>query len=211
MLAQKNADPRVGDMKQLDQAVAWVAHNSDRKISAPVLKHTHFDVYSDSDHAGDKEETTRSHTGVVILCNGAPVSWRSKKQPVTAVSSAAAEIYAMAEAARDARLNAWRSEELGYKRDYPIHINVDNAAGVTFQTKMCADSKLLGMIDIRWNWVQELQDAKEVKAVKIATDRNIADLLTKCHSRRTYEHLIGLALEKAKEYASTAVASNLAI
>ena len=63
----------------------------------------------------------------------------------------------------------------------------------------------------RWNWVQELQDAKEVKAVKIATDRNIADLLTKCHSRRTYEHLIGLALEKAKEYASIAVASNLAI
>ena len=95
----------------------------------------------------------------------------------------------------------------------PIHkrINVDNAAGVTFQTKMCADSKLLGMIDIRWNWVQELQDSKEVKAVKIATDRNIADLLTKCHSRKTYEHLIGLALEKAKEYASMAVGSNLAI
>ena len=82
------------------------------------------------------------------------------------ISSAEAEIYAMAEGVKDARLNVWRSEELGYKRDKPIEIQVDNAAGVIFQSKMNPNSQLKGMIDLRWNWVQELQDTTQVKAVK---------------------------------------------
>ena len=106
------------------------------------MKGTNWEVYSDSDHAGDRGTGTRSHTGVVILCNGAPVFWRSKKQPVTSTSSAMAEIYALSEAVRDARLNAWtrKSEELGLQTKYPIDIQVDNSTGVVFQSKMDPDS-----------------------------------------------------------------------
>ena len=150
-----------------------------------------------------RSNSTRSHTGVVILCNGAPVHWRSKKQPVTAVSSAAAEIYAMSEAVRDAKLNAWRSEELGFVRKYPIDVQVDNAAGITFQAKMNADSKLLGMIDIRWQWVQELQDTDLIRAVKVDTLVNIADLLTKCHARSTFMRLADLPMEHAVKLAGS--------
>ena len=64
--------------------------------------------YTDSDCSGSMPYTARSHTGVLIMCNGAPVHWRSKKQPITCISSAAAEIYAMAKAARDSQLNAWK-------------------------------------------------------------------------------------------------------
>ena len=131
--------------------------------------------------------------------------WRSKKQPVTAVSSAAAEIYAMAEAARDAQLNAWRSEELGFVRKYPIEVQVDNAAGITFQTKMNADSKLLGMIDIRWQWVQELQDINKIKAIKVDTTKNIADLLTKCHGSKLFERLSAMPMERARQLAKAGI------
>ena len=32
------------------------------------------------------------------------------------------------------------------------------------------------------DWVQELKDQKSVTAVKVKTEKNLADLLTKCHS-----------------------------
>ena len=201
-LAQFNKEPTVGAAKQLDVLVAWLSANADKKLSAPVLNSTQWEVFVDSDHAGDRELGSRSHTGVLILCNGAPIHWRSNKQPITAVSSAAAEIYALAEAARDARLNAWKAEEMGLNRPIPIEIQVDNAAGVSFQSKMNPDSKLKGMIDLRWKWVKELQDTRLIKAVKVATDYNISDILTKCHSRPLFNRLIELVTTKAEALAS---------
>ena len=59
-LGSKNAAPTKGDMAQLDQTIAWLAHNADRKISGPRLKGTNWEVYSDSDHAGDRGTGTRS-------------------------------------------------------------------------------------------------------------------------------------------------------
>ena len=144
--------------------------------SAPVLRDTVLKAYSDSDHAGDRHSGTRSQTGVGILCNGAPVQWRSKKQPVTAISSACAEIYALAEVVRDARLTLWKAQDLGYKVGPPVKILVDNAAGISFQQKMNPDSKLKGMIDLRWGWVRELQDKEKVQAVKVHTADNAADI-----------------------------------
>ena len=206
-LGSKTAAPTIGDELQLDQTIAWLAHNSDRKISAPRVKGAKWEVYSDSDHAGDRGSGTRSHTGVIILVNGAPVQWRSKKQPVTSTSSAMAEIYALAEAVRDARLNGWKAEELGYERPYPIDIQVDNSTGLLFQSKMSPDSRMKGMIDVRYGWVKELQDNKLVRAVKVHTTNNVADIGTKCHGRVVFEKLYkipgGKAQELAQEYKAT--------
>ncbi len=57
---------------------------------------------------------------------------RSKKQPVTTISSACAEIYALAEAVRDARLTMYKAQELGNNAQPPIEVLVDNAAGISF-------------------------------------------------------------------------------
>ena len=59
---------------------------------------------------------------------------------------------------------------------------MDNAAGVSYQHSTCASSKLRGVYDQRSDWVQELKDQKSVTAVKVKTENNLADLLTKCHS-----------------------------
>ena len=53
------------------------------------------------------------------------------------------------------------------------------------------------MIDLRWKWVKELQDIKQIKAVKVATEDNISDILTKCHSRPIFNRLIELVATKA--------------
>ena len=42
------------------------------------------------------------------------------------------------------------------------------------------NSKLKGIFDLREQWVKELRDKRRVKAVKISTDKNVADMMAKC-------------------------------
>eukprot|EP00961_Rhodomonas_salina_P267161 3610118-Rhodomonas_salina.1 len=50
-------------------------------------------AFVDADHAGDPEGR-RSVTGYAVMLNGGAVSWESKRQKVTALSSAESEVYA---------------------------------------------------------------------------------------------------------------------
>ena len=85
----------------------------------------------------------------MVLCNGMPTHWQSRKQPVSSISSAAAEIYAMAETARDTNLRFWIAEEMKIEVKCPMEILVDNAAGVSFQKSTNPNSKLKGIFDMR--------------------------------------------------------------
>ena len=84
----------------------------------------------------------------------------------------------------------------------PLEIQVDNSSVVVFQSNMNPQSKLKGMIDLRWQWVQELQDAQEIRAVKVDTDYNIADLLTKPHGRVKYNSLLDQVEQRGVQLAN---------
>ena len=118
-----------------------------------------------------------------------PTHWQSRKQPVSSISSAAAEIYAMAETVRDTNLRFWIAEEMKVEVKWPMEILVDNAAGVSFQKSTNPNSKLKGIFDMREEWVNELRDKKKVTAVKVSTDKNIADMMTKCLSASVRNNL----------------------
>ena len=78
-----------------------------------------LEVYTDSDHHGDKLNGSRSQTGILVLLNGIPCHWRSNAQPKTADSPACAEIYALKDGVRDSRLFAWVREDSGVKAEWP--------------------------------------------------------------------------------------------
>ena len=94
----------------------------------------------------------------------------------------------------------WDSKNVGsYKRGssvgsvrevpYPIVLYVDNAAGVSYQHSTCAASRLRRVYDQRKAWIKELKDQPIVIVVKVATEHNLADLYTKCHSAATMKKL----------------------
>ena len=147
------AKPTKSSLEALHQVCRYIKGQTTLGITGPLYTtHNEFLFYTDSDHAGDRGLGTRSHTGVVIMCNGVPVQWRSKKQPVTSISSAAAEIYALAEGVKDSRLNAWKAQEMGLERPKPIEIQVDNAAGIVFQMQLDAKVMLkLNPAALQWN------------------------------------------------------------
>ena len=98
----------------------------------------------------------------------------------TATSSALAEIFALSETVKTAQLTVWRLEELGVRSPKPIVVQVDNQQAISFQRNTCLTSKLRGIVDMRWAWVQELRDKKKIKVRKVGSDENKADIFTKC-------------------------------
>ena len=90
-----------------------------------------------------------------------------------------AEIYALSEAVKHANLYAWRCEELGISITWPLVVQVDNAQSAAFQGSTCLQSRLRGIMDLRWAWVRELKDKKRIKTKLVPSEKNKADVLTK--------------------------------
>ena len=139
-----------------------------------------FHFFTDSDHCSDVYHTTRSQTGYIIFLNGCPIEWASRRQPVTAVSPAEAEIYAMREAVVAGRLVQWVAEEMAIKVTWPFVMKSDSTQAISFQKATAPNSKLRRVFDMRDTSVQELRDQSIVKSEYILRDLNVADLLTHC-------------------------------
>jgi len=137
-LGQYSQHPTEGAYKALTRVLGYLASTENFQLKGYVDGGPDsIEIYSDSDHGGDKHLTTRSQSGVIITLNGVPVHWRSSRQPVTALSSAEAEIYALAEAVKCGRLFNWRCEEMGMQVEWPLTILVDNTQAITFQKGTC--------------------------------------------------------------------------
>ena len=189
-LSQFSSAPTVSAVKAMKRVVRYLksvpSMPSGAKWEAGASNEFRF--YSDSDHCGDKRSSARSHTGTMVFLNGAPVYWRSHKQPETAVNSAVAEIYALSETVKSAMALGSRAEEMGVEVDRPLCMQVDNAAAVSFQRSTCPQSKVIGWIDAREARVRELRDQSKIKVVKVDTSVNCADILTKGLPTYKFKH-----------------------
>ena len=88
----------------------------------------------DASHRGDRLINNRSQTGVIICLNGVPVMWRSNRQPVTSLSPAESEIYALSVGVKDIRLMGWVLEELGVAVRWPMKIWCDSTGAISFKS-----------------------------------------------------------------------------
>jgi hypothetical protein len=136
--------------------------------------------YVDSDVAGAHSMSTRSRAGVLFLLNNMPILWKSCKMPITAFSSAAAEIWAFSQAVKEAQSILWRAADLGAPIKYPFDIYEDNSAAVTFQKTTSPSTKLKGVFNLMDAWIRELKDSSKIRAVKIPSNKNPSNTLTKC-------------------------------
>jgi hypothetical protein len=133
--------------------------------------------YCDSDWAGDVDDN-KSTTGYVFILAGAAVSWQSKKQKSTAQSSCEAEYYAAGMAGNEV---SWLSSflgELGFLPPSPIVVFSDSQSALNLSANPIWHEKSKH-IATRWNAIRELIYNKTLLLLKIKTDFQIADSLTK--------------------------------
>ena len=132
---------------------------------------------ADADHAGDPEGR-RSITGYVVLLNGSAVSWESKRQQLTALSSAESEYYAASACGCDIAYLRRVLETMGYEQIGPTLVGEDNVACIHMSESSAMFHKGKH-IDVCVYRLREFVADKIMKLYYINTSSQVADTLTK--------------------------------
>jgi hypothetical protein len=131
----------------------------------------------DADWAGDLE-TRRSHTGYVLMLNGGPISWKSRRQDSVALSTSEAEYMAASLCGQEVVYIRAILRDFGVQQTQPTLIYEDNLACIAMSVNPVR-RKHSRHIDIRRHYIRELCLGNLVKLVPLRTNLMVADALTK--------------------------------
>jgi len=138
---------------------------------------------ADANHAGADDH--RRVSGWAVLLNGAMVSWASKRQPVTAISSTESKFYSVSLCGLDCVYLRRMMDMMGYKQIAATTIAQDNNACI-FLVEGSGMYNRASHIDTRVYRIRELATGatQEVKRLfKITGTEQPSDLFTKGLSR----------------------------
>ena len=216
VLAQYQQEPRTGDWKALHRCLRYLRKTWDlglnyektdrnmRLFAAPV-------GYADASYGG--EEYGKSRSSFVFMLGGAAVTWFSKKQPVTSLSSTEAECYALSDGVKEAIWIRRLLKELVFDVKEPTIIHQDNQSTIAIATNPVHHHRVKHML-VRLGHIRENIQNKVISLVYCRTEDMMADILTKAlpqdqHEKLTsllglrslssVKHLVGIA-QFAREY-----------
>lgn len=146
-----------------------------------------LEVFCDSDWASDKVDR-RSFSGYVVLLAGGAVSWSSKKQRTTALSTVEAEYIAMCHAAKEV---LWFQNFLGeiFNQQFftlPQNILVDNQGAISLARNHVTSDRNKH-IDLRNFFLREKVEENLLIFTYVPSGSNAADMLTKSVQRKTLQ------------------------
>ena len=143
--------------------------------------------YCDADYGGD-EDTRRSTTAYLFMLGGGAITWASKLQPTVALSSAEAEYMAVSAAVQDAIYLRKLFNDLGFEQREATVIHEDNQGCIAL-TENPVMHKRTKHIDIRHHFIRERVESGEIVLKYVATQDQLADMLTKPLKRPELERL----------------------
>ncbi|GJS31668.1 putative ribonuclease H-like domain-containing protein [Tanacetum coccineum] len=144
-------------------------------------------AYTDSDYAGATQDR-KSTTGGCQFLGNRLISWQCKKQTVVATSTTEAEYVAAASCCGQV---LWIQNQLldyGYNFMNTV-INIDNNSTICIIENPVQHSKTKH-IEIRHHFIRDCNAKKLIQMVKIHTDHNVADLLTKGFDAGRFQYLV---------------------
>lgn len=148
--------------------------------------------FVDADHAGCRV-TRRSHTGILLFLNRAPIMWYSKRQNTVETSTFGSEFIALKTAIEMIEGLRYKLRMMGIEVDGSTDVFCDNESVVKNSTR--PESALKKKHNaISYHRVREAQAAGIVRIAHEDGDTNLADLLTKCLAAPRLKELISHVL-----------------
>ncbi|GJS51853.1 putative ribonuclease H-like domain-containing protein [Tanacetum coccineum] len=144
-------------------------------------------AYTDSDYAGATQDR-KSTTGGCQFLGNRLISWQCKKQTVVATSTTEAEYVAAASCCGQV---LWIQNQLldyGYNFMNTV-IYIDNNSTICIIENPVQHSKTKH-IEIRHHFIRDCNAKKLIQMVKIDTEHNVADLLTKGFDAGRFQYLV---------------------
>ena len=149
-------------------------------------------AFVDVDHAGDVV-TRRSHTGLIIFMNRAPIIWYSKKQNTVESSTFGYECIAMRQAVEITEGLRYLLRMMGFSLEGPCNVFCDNNSVVINISKPESTLKKKHL-SVAYHRCREAQTAGTVRIAKEGIKTNISDMFTKLLTGVRLRYLCSLAL-----------------
>ena len=130
-------------------------------------------AYSDADYAGDLD-TRRSTTGYLLLLNNGPVTWPSRRQHCTTLSTTEDEYVAACKA----------TKEVTWMRNPLEHIGLPRSA-----PKKPEFHRRTKHIDVQFHIIREKKLDRTIDINYIETEKQLADIVTKPLSKPRFQKL----------------------
>jgi len=195
ILARHSQNPTLRHWNGVKHLLRYLRGTSDLGLYYHKTDQPNIQGFADSGFRTDVN-AGKSQTGYIFLKCGAPISWKSTKQTVTATSTNHAELLAFHEAAREVvwlrTMERILDHQCGLKlADQPTTIYEDNSA--------CVRQMAAGFIKADrtkhvsphiFGFTQDLIEQKQLSIVKIESENNIADMLTKALPAYKHKKLV---------------------
>ena len=151
-----------------------------KNVNAEVI-----DCFVDADWAGDKFDR-KSTTGFIIRLFRNVIYWEVRKQGSVTKSSTAAEYVALSQAVSEIKVVKNLLKDFSINLEKPIKIHEDNSGAIAIAKfdNMTKNSKY---IEVHYHFVNECYEKKEIEIVKVDSENNIADILTKALGRIKFD------------------------
>jgi hypothetical protein len=184
--ARKMQSPTTQDWMNVKRILRYLKGTKTLKLSYTSTNPTSLIGYSDASFADDKI-TRRSTGGYLFKMSNGAISWRSKKQEIVTLSTAEAELVSLCDASKEAlwfRNLVLEVEE----RNLPIIVYEDNQSTILLAEEDPYRDRSKH-IDLRYKFLKERIEQKELRIEYLNTKEMIADIFTKPLLRQQFEIL----------------------
>ncbi|GJX14170.1 hypothetical protein Tco_0205928 [Tanacetum coccineum] len=176
LCARFQVTPKVSHLHAVKRIFRYLKHQPNLGLWYPKDSPFHLEAFSDSDYAGDNHDR-RSTSGGCQYLGRRLVSWQCKKQTIVAISSTEAEYVAAASCC--AQVLWMQNQLLDYGFNFMnTEIHIDNESTICIVRNPVLHSKTKH-IQIRHHFIRDCYEQRLINVVKVHTDDNVADLLTK--------------------------------
>jgi hypothetical protein len=198
ILARHASNPSPNHITALFHLLGYLRHTAYfalvfRKPRNDELNPGLLEAYTDADWAGE-EHSGRSTSGMVILKNGTPIAWSSKRQGCVSTSTMEAEYIAMFTTVQNAIWISSLEDQFGTSQYLP-HIWCNNTAAIQITTGGEMAFKKSRFMNVKYHYTRQAYEEKKITIEYIESAINIADLFTKRVAHSTLHNLRECILE----------------
>jgi len=186
--SQKNKEPTQADWINAKRILRYLVGTKTLKLNYNKdndnINNSKLVGYSDASYAEDKKNR-KSITGYTFMKNGGAISWRSKKQSITTLSSTEAEYVALTMTAQECLWLIKLQNEIENTNEAVI-IYEDNQSTIKLAENF-VNSDRTKHIAVRMHFIRDQIENNLIKLKYIPTTDQIADVLTKPLGRIQHE------------------------
>lgn len=186
-VAQHCQNPGPAHWRGVTRIFSYLHGTSDYELCFDGNAQENLIGYTDADYAGDLD-TRKSTSGYIFIYQGGAVSWASRRQQCTSLSTTESEFVAACETAKEA---VWIQRLLSEIRPYnnkPVPIRCDNQSSISLIRNPEHHQKTKH-IEVKYFFVRDQQNIGNIDVTYIGTADQLADILTKPLPRPRLEDL----------------------